>query len=96
MYGKPNVTQQVAVTTATPVTISTGTDSIPLVYPLVVTAIPGTLGTLLVEFQVAEDGVWQPWPGGTVSTTTTYLLNGPVYALRCTAATDDGVVELAQ
>lgn len=76
MYGKPNVTQQVEVTTATPVTISTGTDSIPLVYPMVVTAVPGATGTLLVEFQVAVDGVWQEWPDGAVSTTTTFLLKG--------------------
>jgi hypothetical protein len=96
MYGKPNVTQQVAVTTATPVTISTGTDSIPLVYPMVVTAVPGATGTLLVEYQVAVEGVWQEWPAGTVSTTTTYLLTGPVYALKFTASTDDGIVEIAQ
>ena len=96
MYGKPNVSQKVTVTTTTPVTITTGGEDIPIVTPLVLSAIPGATGTLLVEYQVAPDGLWIEWPAGDVATTTVYVLTAPVYALRFTATTDDGIVEIAQ
>lgn len=96
MYGKPNVSQKITVTTAIPVTISTGTDDIPIVTPLTVAAIPGASGTLLVEYQISPDGSWIEWPAGDVAVVTVYVLTAPVYALRFTATTDDGVVEIAQ
>lgn len=64
--------------------------------PLTIVALPGAAGTLLVEYQVVENGSWTDWPAGAVASKTIYLLNGPVYALRFTAAADDGVVEITQ
>ena len=65
-------------------------------YPLTVSAIPGAGGTLLVEYQLVQNGAWTDWPGGIVAAKTIYVLNGPVYALRFTAAVSTGVVEIAQ
>lgn len=78
---------------------SGGTDSLKpdtITYPLTISAIPGAGGTLLVEYQLVKDGSWTEWPGGTVAVKTIYLLSGPVYALRFTAAVSTGVVEIAQ
>ncbi len=86
--------QTLTVAVGSPATL--GRTNYTLPYPLTVTAVPGAGGTLLVEYQIAADGVWQAWPGGTVSTTTTYLLTGPVRALKFTATTQAGVVEVAQ
>lgn len=96
MYGKPNVSQKVAVPKSAPVTISTGTDDIPIVTPMSISAVPGAGGTLLVEYQVAPNGLWIEWPAGSVTTTTVYRLVGGVFALRVTATTADGSVELTQ
>ena len=67
-----------------------------LPYPLTITATPGAGGTLLVEYQVAASGSWSAWPAGAVTATTIYVLNGPVYALRFTAVTASGTVDIAQ
>lgn len=78
---------------------SGGTDSLnpdTIGYPLTVSAIPGAGGTLLVEYQLVKDGSWTEWPGGTVAVKTIYVLAGPVYALRFTAAVAAGVVEIGQ
>lgn len=89
-----NVAQRFTVTVGSPVTISTETLSGGS--PLTLSAIPGVLGTLLVEYQLAPNGRWFEWPAGAVTTASVYLLTGPVYALRFTAATTDGVVEMVQ
>ena len=65
-------------------------------YPLTVSAIPGAGGTLLVEYQLVKDGSWTEWPGGAVAAKAIYVLAGPVYALRFTAAVAAGVVEIGQ
>lgn len=65
-------------------------------YPLTISAIPGAGGTLLVEYQLVKDGSWTEWPGGVVAAKTIYVLAGPVYALRFTAAVAAGVVEIGQ
>ena len=88
------VSQRHTVAVGSPVII--GLETLPVAASCTVAAIPGATGTLLVEYQVAPDGTWFAWPAGTVSTNTVYLLTGPVYALKFTATTDDGVVELAQ
>ena len=86
--------QTITVAAGTPATIGRTNHTLP--FPLTVTAVPGAGGTLLVEYQIATDGVWQSWPAGVVATTTTYLLTGPVRALRFTATTQDGTVEVAR
>lgn len=86
--------QTITVAVGTPATI--GRTNYTLPYPLTVTVVPGAGGTLLVEYQVATDGAWQAWPGAAAATTTTYLLTGPVRALRFTAAVADGTVEVAR
>lgn len=83
----------VTVTAATPVVRSSGGDWMMNV-PMTVAAIPGEGGTLKVDYQVVVDGVWTTWPSGTVSEKTISVLNGPVYALRFTAAVSTGTVEL--
>lgn len=88
------VSQRHSVAVGSPVTI--GPETLPLASPCSVAAIPGSSGTMLVEYQIAPGGTWFSWPGGAVSANTVYLLTGPVYAMRFTAATTAGVVEIAQ
>ena len=95
-FGQANVAQIVDVPADSSVTVGTYTSCIPIVTPCTLAAIPGAGGTLLVEYQIAPDGAWIEWPAGAVATATVYLLTGPVYALKFTATTKDGVVELAQ
>jgi len=82
------------VTTAAAVTYTAEQETLP--YPLTLRAVPGSGGTLLVEYRVSPTGDWVAWPAGTVSSATVYQLNGPVEALRFTAAVANGVVEVAQ
>ena len=92
--------RSITVTAATSVVLtsegsnSSKTDS--LDFPVTVAALPGAGGTLLVEYQIVEGGSWTDWPGGAVATKTIYVLTGPVYALRFTAAAQDGTVEITQ
>jgi len=65
--------------------------------PLTIAAIPGAGGTLKVESQTAPEGTWFPWSEGTagvVAVATQAVLDAKVYALRFTAATATGTVEL--
>ncbi len=90
---------QIAVAAAMPVIYAAASIDETLPWPINITAVPGSgtpAGTMLVEYQTASSGEWIEWPAGTVSVATTYLLTGPVYALRFTADTWNGVVELAQ
>jgi hypothetical protein len=66
-----------------------------LPHPLTITALPGSGGTLAVASQTAYGGAWTDWDEGAVSAATTAKLDGPVYALRFTAATEPGAVEVA-
>ena len=92
--GARNITQRITVNTDAAVTLDGDGYSIP--FPLTVVALPGSGGTLLVEWQAAHGGAWSAWPDGTVSAKTVKILNGPVYALRFTAAVANGIVEVAQ
>lgn len=64
--------------------------------PTNVAVTPGLNGSMAVEFQIAEGGIWRAWPKGTVSADTTDRLEGQVYALRFTATTAAGTAEVAQ
>lgn len=64
--------------------------------PMTLAAIPGSGGTLLIEYQVARGGHWFEWPDGVVSAPTLAVVDGPLHALRFTAATAEGVVEMNQ
>lgn len=88
------VSQRHTVSVGSPMTI--GKETLSSGKSVTIAAIPGSGGTLLVEYQIAPSGTWHTWAGGTVSATAIYLLTGPVYALRFTAATQPGVVEIAQ
>jgi len=87
------LTQHIAVATGTPVTI--GRETLQAT-PCTLAAIPTSGGTLGVEYQLVADGTWIAWPAGAVAATTVYVLSGPVYALRFTTTTKNGVIELAQ
>lgn len=84
--------RSITVTTETPIVFASG-DSV-ILTPITIAAIPGSGGTLLVEYQVVEDGSWFEWPDGTVDTAVANVLDGPVYALRFTAAVANGIVEI--
>lgn len=90
----------VTVTTATPVTLtSSGSNYVnsgAFDIPCTVAAIPGGGGSLLVEYQIVPSGSWTSWPAGTVTAKTIYVLSGPVHALRFTATTVSGTVEITQ
>jgi hypothetical protein len=85
--------KSLTVTTATPIIESSGGEWM-MNIPMTVAAVPGAGGTLAVEYQIVADGSWTAWPDGTVSAKTISVLNGPVYALRFTAATANGTVEI--
>jgi hypothetical protein len=61
---------------------------------ITVAAVPGSGGTLLVETQTAPGGQWFPWSEGVVSAATQMKLGSKVHALKFTAATAAGAVEL--
>lgn len=90
--------RSITVTAATPVVLtSDGSNSRQpgaIDTPLTVMAVPGSGGTLLVEYQVVEDGSWAEWPDGTVTAVTDNKLDGSVFALRFTAAVATGIVEI--
>lgn len=90
----PSLTKSITVGTSAAVTISSETFDGSA--PVTVAAIPGSGGTLAVAYQLADGGTWHNWPAGAVASTTVYLLTGPVYALKFTATTQPGAVELAQ
>jgi hypothetical protein len=92
--GKKNITQSIAVAVGSPVTVEAAEFSIP--YPLTVKARPGVGGTMFVEYRIDPTDDFSAWPAGTVSADTVYTLNGPVEALKFTAAVVDGTVRLAQ
>jgi hypothetical protein len=92
--GAKNITQLFTVAVGTPVTLEAAQYSIP--YPLTVHAVPGVGGTILVEYRITPTGSFVAWPAGTVAASTISKLNGPVEALRFTAAVADGVVGVAQ
>lgn len=64
--------------------------------PANVAVTPGSGGSMAVEFQIAEGGVWRAWPSGTVSVDTVGRLIGQAHALRFTATTVAGTAEVAQ
>jgi hypothetical protein len=85
----------ITVTTAAPVTFtSAGGELTYLPIPMTVVAIPGSGGTLSVEYQVVSGGSWTAWSSGTVNSKTVSVLGGPVYALRFTALLANGTVEI--
>lgn len=92
--GSKNITQAIDVIVGTPVTLEAAQYSIP--YPITIKACPGVGGTLLVEYRVDPTDDFTAWPSGTVAAATVAKLNGPVEALRFTAAVADGSVRLAQ
>lgn len=66
-----------------------------------VAAFPGGGGSLLVEYSLSSEaavvggtGRWLPWPSGTVTTGTADTLISQAMALRITATTAAGVVEV--
>jgi hypothetical protein len=89
-----NICQSFTIAVGTPQTLEAAQYSIP--YPLTLRATPGVGGTLLVEYRISATGEFSSWPAGTVAAATTYVLNGPVEALRFTAGVADGVIEVAQ
>ena len=87
--------QTLTVTVGSPVIIAADSRR-SLIIPATVRATPGSGGTLLVEYRVSAEGAFVAWPAGTVSSVAIYVLTGPVQALRFTAATAHGMVEIAQ
>jgi len=96
ILGTHNVTQSVPVVVGTPVVAGSGVESMPIPFPLTIRAAPGVSGTMLVEYRISPTGDFVAWPAGTVSASTIYNLNGPVEALRFTAAVANGTAEIAQ
>ncbi len=90
----------VSVSSAKPVIVSCKDQQI--VFPLSIAAHPGAGGSLLVECSLHPNAdvsdspaVWFPWIDGVVTTDTLGSLASPVAAIRLTAETVDGSVELA-
>ena len=63
--------------------------------------IPGSGGTLDIEFSTspyanleAGTATWEDWASGVITIRTTDSLVGPITAIRATAATEAGVLEI--
>lgn len=87
------------VAVGTPELLASPVASRTLAVPMTVTVIPGSGGSITVEYQTAKDGAWVPADGdlaGALAATISARLTTPVYALRFTAATATGAVEIAQ
>lgn len=86
-----------SVVVGTPVLV----DAMAWPYPLTVSAVPGSGGTLAVEYSLTPGAAaggtanWIAWPAGTVSAQTVDTLVSAVSALRFTAATSTATYELA-
>ena len=85
-----------SVTTATPITATRLSNGETLPFPLSITLTPGASGTLLAEYRTSATGAWVACPVGTASAVTTFVVNGPTQALRFTAGTSTGTVEIAR
>lgn len=69
--------------------------------PTTITAIPGGGGTMLIEYSSDETAAvlpgsanWKSWPSGTISVLTVDTLWSPVTAIRATATTAAGTVQV--
>ena len=87
---------------AVPLTGAVTLDTQSYPYPISVSAIVGSGGTLKVEYSLTPNAAeipgsanWFTWPGGTVSANTNDYIKSPVAGLRFTADTTAGVVEIA-
>ena len=95
----PTTSRSVTVTVAaSPVYIDMRNHAV----PATVTAIPGASGTLAIAFTTTPNALanpgsatWVAWTSGTVSATTTNTLISAVVALRATATTSTGTVEIS-
>ncbi len=93
----PTTFNSYSVTTATPVYVDVHGSA----FPMTVTAIPGASGSLSVFYSTTNGAAqnpgsanWLAWTAGTVSANTTDGLLAPVCALKFTAATSTGTVEV--
>ncbi len=96
-YSKP-VSYAVAVGTPVVVDMRNG------IAPMTITALPGAGGTIAVEVSTSPNAVdadaslpaatWRAWALGTVAAAASDTLLGPISALRLTAATQAGRVEV--
>lgn len=70
-------------------------------YECTVTAIPGATGSMVVEYSTTPRAAgnpaaatWSNWPAGSVTARTSDTLESPVTALRATATTAAGTLEV--
>lgn len=70
-------------------------------FPTTIAAIPGASGTLAVAYSctptaISDPGAanWINWPSGTVSAATSDTLISPIVALRVSATTATGTIEV--
>lgn len=93
------------VTRARSYTVPVGTprvvDMAPFGHESTITARPGGGGTLQIEYSTtpraagdAAAAAWQNWPLGTVAAIISDSLISPITAVRATAATADGILEI--
>jgi len=97
--------QQVPVkfkTLTAPVGSYTYLDTMSYPYPISVSAIVGSGGSVTVQYSTTPQAAvlqgtanWFTWPSGTVTANTNDYVKSPVSALRFTAATTAGTVEVA-
>jgi hypothetical protein len=70
-------------------------------YECTVTAVPGASGSIQIEYSTTPRAAgnpaaasWSNWPAGSVSARTSDTLESPITALRATATTAAGVLEV--
>lgn len=73
------------------------------IMPVTLTAIPGASGSLLIEISTTPNALeapgsatWVNWPHDTVTSVTQDALLAPISALRFTATTSNGTVEVVR
>lgn len=86
------------------ITVTAGTTSAPYWFrsgiQCSVTALPGSGGTMLVQYTTSKSDAttinWINWPSGTVSANTSDSLLGRVSGIRATATTANGTLEILE
>lgn len=81
------------VTVASPVTYRVSVFNAP---GILVALTPGAGGTIKAQYRITADSAWRDLTSGTVAVYTEELVTKPVDAIKVTAITQTGTVEISQ
>lgn len=93
----PRRSRSYTVVVGTPVVV----DMLPFDFECTVTACPAATGSMLVEYSTTPRAAgnpaaanWMNWPAGSVTANTSDTVDSPITAVRATATTVNGTLEI--